>query len=77
MEGIRAAECAYALRLQERWAMTTSSGNWLFAEMKQAAKEYEAVPPWARPVVTVPYADSPKEPRLPVGFTAEKPADQR
>lgn len=57
--------------------MTTSSGNWLFAEMKQAAKEYEAVPPWARPVVTVPYADSPKEPRLPVGFTAEKPADQR
>lgn len=55
----------------------TTSGSWLVAEMRRAAEDYKEVPGWARPVVTVPYADGNREQRRPAGFTAEKQDDKR
>ena len=42
-----------------RVAEDTNPEGWLFAEMRQAAREFELIPKWARPVVTVPYAYQP------------------
>lgn len=56
--------------------MTASSGDWLFSELERAAEEYESMPEWARPVVTVPYTGSQQSTDRRIGFAVDEPADR-